>query len=356
MKNSIIELTNKLISIPSTTESPQLLSEVLNVAKKGLENYSVEKFSKDGIPSLLFYNTKSRPKKFKVILDAHFDVVPGKDYQYKPYEKDGKLYGRGAFDMKAAAAVEVLVFKEIANKLKYPVALQLVTDEEVGGFKGAKYQLQKGVKTDFIIAGEGTNFGVNNKSKGIIWAKVKTKGKTGHGAYLWNGDNAIWKMKKFIDNIEKAFPVPKKEEWRTSLNLAKIETTNQTFNKIPDDCIASIDIRYIPEDAKTIQKKLKKLVPAGAEIDIMEYEPSHFTAENDFYVNKLRQATKKVTGKLPPVISKHGASDVRHYTDAGMAGVTFGPVGVGLHTDNEWVDIKSLDEYYQILKHFLLCL
>ena len=139
----------------------------------------------------MIYPQKTRPKKFKIILNAHLDVVSGREEQYKPYEKDGKLFGRGAIDMKGAAAVEILVFKEVAKRVSYPLALQLVTDEEIGGFCGTKYQIEKGVRADFVIAGEPTDFGVNNKAKGIIWLKIKTKGKSAHGAYPWRGKNAL---------------------------------------------------------------------------------------------------------------------------------------------------------------------
>ncbi|PIV71191.1 hypothetical protein COW57_00905 [Candidatus Roizmanbacteria bacterium CG17_big_fil_post_rev_8_21_14_2_50_39_7] len=54
------------------------------------------------------------------------------------------------------------------------------------------------------------------------------------------------------------------------------------------------------------------------------------------------------------MIVKHGGSDIRHFNGVHEDGVTFGPVGEGLHSDNEWVDIKSLGEYYQILKKFLV--
>jgi len=151
----------------------------------------------------LVYFQKTRPNNFKIILNAHLDVVSGRKEQYKPYEKDGKLFGRGAIDMKGAAAVEILVFKEIAKKVSYPLALQLVTDEEIGGFCGTKYQIEKGVRADFVIAGEPTDFGVNNKAKGIIWLKIKTKGKAAHGAYPWRGKKClIDTILKFICGVK----------------------------------------------------------------------------------------------------------------------------------------------------------
>ncbi|KKQ43058.1 MAG: peptidase M20 [Microgenomates group bacterium GW2011_GWC1_37_8] len=355
MENQILSLSKKLISVASTKEGPKLLAKVLDVARKEITEFKIKEFEKNGVPSLLASN-KYSSSKFKLILNAHLDVVPANKSRYKPTLKSGKLYGRGAYDMKAAAAVEILVFKEIAKKVNYPLGLQLVTDEEVGGFSGTKYQIAKGIKADFVIAGEPTDFGVNNKAKGIVWAKVKAKGKSAHGAYPWLGENAILKINDFINLLKEKYPVPKKEVWRTTINLAKVSTENSTYNKVPDDCEAWLDIRYIPEESVTIIKDVEKLLLKGLKLEVLLKEPPQLTNEKNLFVKKLRESTNKVTGKISPVIVKHGASDIRHYNQSGTDGVTFGPIGEGQHTDNEWVSIKSLWDYYRILKDYLLSL
>jgi succinyl-diaminopimelate desuccinylase len=362
MLNRILPLTKSLISLPSTRDNKKALNKVLDLALKEVKDFTIERFEKDGYPSALVYPQKTRPKKFKIILNAHLDVVSGRQEQYKPYEKDGKLFGRGAIDMKGAAAVEILVFKEIAKKVSYPLALQLVTDEEIGGFSGTKYQIEKGVRADFVIAGEPTDFGINNKAKGIIWLKIKTKGKAAHGAYPWKGKNALWLAKKILDKIEKQYPVPKKEAWQTTFNLAKIETPNQTFNKVPDEATIFFDIRYIPEEflkknfekgKEILIKKLKKIVGNLGKIEIILFEPPQFTDEKNFYLLKLKEEAKKVLKKNIKTIVKHGGSDIRHFNQVGCQGVTFGPIGGDLHGDNEWVDVKSLEKYFEILLGFL---
>jgi len=362
MSSKILSLTKSLISIPSTRDNKKALNDVLGLALKEVKDFTIERFEKEGFPSALIYPQKTRPKKFKIILNAHLDVVSGRQEQFKPYEKDGKLFGRGAIDMKGAAAVEILVFKEVAKKVSYPLALQLVTDEEIGGFSGTKYQIEKGVRADFVIAGEPTDFGVNNKAKGIIWLKIKTKGKAAHGAYPWRGNNALWMAKKILDKIEKQYPVPKKEAWQTTFNLAKIETGNQTFNKVPDEATIFFDIRYIPEEfagknfekgKEILTKKLKNLASNLGEIEIILFEPPQFTDEKNFYVLRLKEEAKKVLKKNIKTIVKHGGSDIRHFNQIGCQGVTFGPIGGDLHGDNEWVDIKSLEEYFAILNSYL---
>lgn len=352
MNKNILDLTKKLISIESTDARKDKLQEVIDVCVQELDGYTIEKFNQNGRPSILAYKGEVRPKQFDVIFNAHLDVVSAQPSQFTPFEKDGKLYGRGASDMKAAAAVQLLAFKDVAKDSSSLIGLQLVTDEEIGGYDGTDVQIKSGVRTPFVIAGEPTDFGVGQKSKGVIWMNVKTKGVVAHGAYQWRGTSALLKMKRAIDAIEKEFPVLTKEEWRTTINIAHIGTPNTTFNKVPDECNMKLDIRYIPEDWKTIKQKIEKMLE-GCELEFLEFEPPQVTSESNPYFKKLLASIEKVTKDKSNVILKHGSSDVRHFSKVEGEGVEFGPIGAGLHSNEEWVDIKSLDTYYDILTAFL---
>jgi len=354
INKQIISLTNQLISIPSTKDKPEEMKKVLQLAKKQLSGFTVELFEKNNSPSLLAYTSKTRPKKCKIILNAHLDVVPGKESQYQPKIIDNKLYGRGAIDMKAAAAVQILIFKHLAKKVNYPLALQLVTDEETGGFNGTKYQLDNKVKADFALTGEATNLKIVSQSKGVISLIIKAKGKTSHGSRPWEGKNALNILIKAINIITKKYPIPSKEVWKTTCNLAWIKTNNQTFNKVPDNAQAQFDIRYIPQDKNKIIPQIKKLLPKGLKLIVNLNEPAQLTNPKNSYVIKLSQAIKSTINKTPAVISQHGASDIRHFNSVNINGVVFGPKGKGIHSDNEYVNISSLKQYYLSLKQFLL--
>jgi succinyl-diaminopimelate desuccinylase len=257
-------------------------------------------------------------------------------------------------DMKASIACFISVFKEVANKVNYPLGLQLVTDEETGGFNGTKYQIEKGVRSDFTIVGETTNYYIENQAKGIVWVKIFSKGKAAHGAYPWKGKNAIWEMQHFLINLEKKFPLPSRKQWVTTVNLAKINTANETFNKIPDNCEVWLDIRYIPQDKDTIIKTVKNLLPKGFKLEILVKEPAQFVNENNYYIEQLQKIGKSVIKKKVELNQGQGSSDARHFTRVNCDAIEFGPLGAGMGTDNEWVDIKSLEKYSLILKNFLL--
>lgn len=354
MLNNILYLSKKFISIKSIKGNTKALNEILEISLSNLNEFTIEKFEKNGVKSALIYNSSKKPDKFKLLLNAHLDVIPGKDYQYLPKIKNGKLYGAGALDMKSNAACLILLFKEVAKMIKYPLALQLVTDEELGGFNGTKYQVEKGIGADFVIAGETTNFDIVSKAKGILWIKISSKGKAAHSAYPWKGENAINKMNKFLNLLNETFPIPNRQKWITTINLSNIKTNNQIFNKIPDTCEIWLDIRYISEDSNTIIDNIKKLLPQEFKLNIIVKEPSLFIDENNQYVIKLKKISELIIKNKIIIRGAQGSSDIRHFVHAGCSGIEFGPIGGGIGSDNEWINISSLGQYTQILKDFLL--
>ncbi len=349
-------MKEKLLKIAQQFISEKNPDAVLELALSNLGDFTVERFEKDGIKSALLYVTPRRPEKFKILLNTHLDIIPAKPEQFIPKIINNKLYGAGAMDMKANAVCLIMAFKEVAGKVSYPLGLQLVTDEEVGGFNGTKYQIEEGVRANFVIAGEPTNFDIVNQAKGILKLKIFARGTTAHGAYPWKGDNAIWKMNEFLNVLKEKFPNPKQEAWITTINLAKIETTNEAFNKIPDDCLISLDIRYIPEDSDTIVKNIQAILPDGFMMEIVVKESALLTDAENEYVKKLQEVGGKIANKKIILRGANGSSDARHFTAVNCPGIEFGPIGQGIGSDEEWVNIPSLETYYKILCDFLLSL
>jgi succinyl-diaminopimelate desuccinylase len=354
MDNYILGLSKKFISIKSDPDNKAELDKILSLALSELSEYSVERFEHNGSKSALVYNTKTLPKKFKVLLNCHLDIIPGKDFQYSPYVEGDRLYGVGSMDMKANVACAINVFREISDKVNYPLGLQLVTDEETGGFDGTKYQIENGVRSDFVISTEPTKLNVANKAKGVLWIKITSKGKTAHGAYPWKGKNAVWAMNDFLLKISEKFPVPSKQTWVTTVNLSKIETSNNSFNKIPDNCIVWFDIRYIPKDKNTILNEVKSLMPKEFKLEVITFEPELDVNEKNIYLQLLKRSAREVLKRNVRFYGAQGSSDARHFTRVGCPGVEFGPLGSGIGTDSEYVSISSLENYRKILTDFLL--
>ena len=353
--HDLISLTKDLVVVPSMSGNVETLVEVLEVAKKKLAGFSFTPFVSNRIPSLLFTNKNTDMKNFKIIFNAHLDVVPAPSDQFQPVEKNGRLYGRGSSDTKAGAAAMILVFKELANKLSFPFGLQLTCDEEVSGLNGTDYQIKQGVRGEFIIMSEcNNNLKISNQAKGIKILRLTTKGKNSHGAYPWLGENALLRMHEILAPVLRKYPLAKEETFGATVNLTKIEMNNAAANKIPDNCTAFLDIRFPLQDKDTIIENIKSLLPKDVTIVIDDSRNVHYTDPLNKYVVLLQSLTEKIHGKKLPLRFAHGTSDAPYYTEVGCDAVEFGPIGHGAHENNEWVDIKSLNEYYEILKHFLL--
>ncbi|HSW87564.1 MAG TPA: M20/M25/M40 family metallo-hydrolase [Candidatus Saccharimonadales bacterium] len=354
MLQSILSLTKEFISIPSVGGNREEIDKILNVAKRELPEFSFESFISNNHPSLLYSNKSTVTNHFDIILNAHLDVVPAEEKQFIPYEKDGKLYGRGAKDMKAASAVMILLFKELAKKVDYTLGLQIVTDEEPGGLDGTGYQVQQGVTGKFIICGEGTDLIIINKAKARMLVKLTTTGISAHSAYPWRGDNAVLKMHEVLAAIHKVYPTPREEYEQTTVTITSFKTENDTYNKIPDKCIAYLDIRFLPNEKDSIVEKIKSLLPETIHMEIIFKFFPHETNPTNKYLQLLEREGQKIVPKGLKLGLAHGASDAAFYSEVACDSIEFGPVGDNHHSYDEWVDIKSLEDYYHILKNFLL--
>lgn len=357
MLKNIVTFTQELIRIQSNPDNVEALNESLDVVLSRLDSFTIERFSCNGTRSALVYNKFTRPKKFRLLFNLHLDVIPAKEEQYEPRIEGNKLYGAGVMDMKANAVCVILAFIEVAKKVNAPIALQIVTDEEIGGFKGTKYQIEKhGVDADFVIATEPTNFDIVHKAKGVLWCNITTIGKSAHGAYPWRGENAVWKMNNVLNNLKKEFFSVSENDWATTINLSDIETTNSAYNKIPDTCLLKLDVRYIPEDSQQIVEKIRGCLSKGDQLEVVTNEPAMHTDSSNKDVQNLRMYVKKYTQDDVLLRGANGSSDARHFVQKGVPGIEFGPIGGGIGADEEWVDISSLETYYKLLKEFIVSL
>jgi len=357
--NDIIELSKKLIKIESTADNVPNIKKVLKVARDFLntKDIVIRDYSANNKPS--FVATMKDTMSPHIILNGHLDVVPGNVTQFTPKESGDKLIGRGAQDMKSSCAVMLSVFKKLSQDNKIPrdsLGLMIVTDEEVGGFDGTKVLLEKGYRPSFFLAGESTDFGLEIMAKGVLQLEVEVMGAPAHAAYLWEGKNAIFDTVQVLSSLNKEFPIPKKFIWKTTMNLSTIVGGDAT-NRVPESCKFKLDIRYVPgDDPDRIIDIVKLHLSKDASVKVLEKEPALEADPKNPYIKSLRSTAKSELGYLPKLVKKCGASDARFYSDAGIAVTNFGPIGGGLHSDNEWVSIKSLKQQASILEKWIMSL
>ncbi|HSX28802.1 MAG TPA: M20/M25/M40 family metallo-hydrolase [Candidatus Saccharimonadales bacterium] len=358
----LLQRSMELIAMPSTHEQPAARNKALEYIADIVRTYpgiTIEQFKEQGVRSFLAYAGPQRPDRFKVLLNGHVDVVPGNDSQFAPYVRDNRLYGRGSLDMKISALVLTKVFCELAPTLDYPLGLQIVTDEEPGGYNGAQYQYRQGVRTDFFITGEQSHNDIAIAAKGMCRLVITQKGVPAHSAYLWRGENAILKLTDLIAKLHALYPVPDKEAWATTVNVSKLETTSEGFiNRVPHAAELHLDIRPILGDPNFdsfahMRAFFASLDPTAEIISATlvqghEVEPTHPMLQS------LIAATERAKGKPVELLRRHGQSDICHYTaDPHTRGVEFGLTGAHDHADNEYLELSSVPIMEQALRYFL---
>jgi succinyl-diaminopimelate desuccinylase len=366
---AFLQLAIRLLAIPSTADRPAELRRALDLvidfvveeSAAGPAPLVVERFQSSGKPSALLYRSAGpvRPK-FRVILNAHLDVVPAPAEQFVPRLAGDLLICRGAHDMKVSALALAQVFAELAGQAPYPLALQLVTDEEVGGRDGTAYQLDQGVTGQFVIIGEQSGLEIVTDSKGRAQAKLLAVGASAHGAYPWLADNALHSLHRTIEALLRAYPVPAEPVWSTTVNVARIETSNLSYNLVPADAAAWLDIRFPAQDvdftgasAAEVSAHLQTFCAPGVTAVAEQVDPPHHADQDDPDVLALQQAAR-AQGYPAGFLCKHGAADGRFYYYHGVPAVIFGIGGAGQHSAAEHADLRTVEPYRAALRAFLL--
>lgn len=360
---NIIELTKKLVEIPSSADNPGALKDAVTFVEKIVgktPGVTIERFERNGKPGFLAYRGGARPEKFDILLNGHVDVVPAKADLFKPYEKDGRLYGRGTLDMKGTTLVLASIFKEMVNSVPYSLGFQVVSDEEVGGYDGTKLQIEQGVRSNFVIMGEYANKPntIYNAARGLAWAEIAFRGKSAHGGHLWHGQNAVVQAGSFAAAVLNRYPTPDKETWTTTASIANLSTPNDTYNKVPDYAVLKIDFRFTQEDPvfrneESIRNFIASLDPEAELLNLATFEPAVNVEELNPYVQGLNKALKNVSKKEPHFGSRPGGSDGRHFALVQNDIVEFGLYGHNPHSDHECVELSSFAEYRQTMLNFL---
>jgi succinyl-diaminopimelate desuccinylase len=234
----------------------------------------------------------------------------------------------------------------------------IVSDEEIGGFNGTRYLIEdKGYSTDFAIASEPGHgsmdtLNITIAEKGLLWLKIKTKGKSCHGSRPWLGENAIEKLMDKTWEIKKLFPETTKENrWKTTVNIGTIKGGDIT-NKVPDNAELTLDIRYTEETfIPEILKKIKTI--EDIEVEVLTQASMLINPDNVDSISNLKDIAQQISGKEVKLSKAHGASDMRFTSAKNIPSIIFGPYGKNHHGKDEYVSIQSLTIYYQALKEFV---
>ncbi len=385
-KKSIIDFCSKVIQIPSenppgrTTELVSFLRDYLESNGLRVEIHEPQK----DMPNLVA--TIGSDKTPNLVLNAHMDVYPaetggGEEWTVPPFSGtlvDGKIFGRGASDMKGGLTALVQTFVLLANiekELRGRLTLTLVSDEESGGRWGTQWLLDNvpAVLGDACLSGEPTApRAVGIGEKGILWLRLKGYGKSYQGAYTTLGDNAIVKITKAVSlanrlNVHHT-KVPseltriirgQKVYWEKqygrgtgrlldhiTVNAARI-AGGRSIGLVPAFCEVELNTRApVGTSTDYIERALRKMFQKArlrdVEVEVLNKSQPNYTSPNERIVKLMANNIGTIIKDIPMLAISIGASDQRMFRAKGIPSVRYGPTPHGMGSTDEYILVKEL--------------
>jgi len=316
---------------------------------------------------------KGKPR---LILYGHIDVVPAEGWEaFEPRVANGKVYGRGAADMKGSIVALLLAMESLKGKhLDFDVSVMLTTDEEFSQASQLHYlaqYLEPIPGAHFLNLDSSFGF-VSIAGLGALHVDIKVKGKSVHSGLSHLGENAVEKasllmkalldLKQRIEERESDVPTHpdtglKRMVARLNINMVK---GGIKVNIIPDECLISVDRRLIPEE--TIEDARKELLDTMASVPGVSWELERVFSiptvppNNDPIVDRLADIIRDTIGEGNK-FGEMGSGDFLHIV-ASWGGNVFG-MGVirpecSIHGKEEFVYLRDIEDTAKILARFLL--
>lgn len=301
-----------------------------------------------------------------LLFNGHIDTVDVKGMTIDPFDpvfRDGKVYGRGSLDMKGGiasilGAVRALV--ESGATLKGDVILTFVADEEYVSI--GTEALIGNVRADGAIICEPTDLSLILAHKGFTWERLNFHGRAAHGSRPDEGVDAIMKAGKFlaaIERMDKEILSTKKHPILGSPSIhASLINGGIGISTYPDSCVLELERRTLPgETADSVKEEIRSILDElGDEVPELKTGYEQYFArnpleigENEPIVTCLKEAYEKIMGNSVTIGGFSGWTDAAILNDAGIPAINFGPVGMGLHAAEEYVEFQSLVDCAMIL-------
>jgi len=374
-----IELTKSLISCPSITPENE---GVLDILQEELSNNGFNckryKFTEEGTADVDNLFAKYGNDEPHFCFGGHTDVVPVGEQNawlsnpFEPTEKDGKLYGRGASDMKSAISAFVCAVVDFTknNKFKGSVSLLITNDEEGPAINGTKKVLEEiyknGEKINSCLVGEPTcpsKLGEMIKigRRGSLMAKFDVFGKQGHVAYPQWTLNPINPLTKIINDIISLKLDEGSDDFPPSnIEIVKISSSDGATNVVPHSASSQLNIRYnVSHTAVSLKKKLDDIVKEHTEGTNYQINAEYYETAEPFLTKKgkfteiIKKSVNEITGLDAEFSTTGGTSDARFFKDYCEV-AEFGLIGETAHQVNENVSIEDIDKLENIYKNILI--
>jgi succinyl-diaminopimelate desuccinylase len=396
-----VEVLKELISVPTINPPGENYGEFVATASRllseaGFEDIEIHRVPREivekhypGLGKYPRYILIARKGSGYPVLhfNGHYDVVPpGQGWRHDPFDpvvEEGKLYGRGAVDMKGGIAAAILAARAFftANPgFKGTFEIALVPDEEIGGETGTGYLVEKELSSpDYVVIAEPSGSGtVWIGHRGAYWFYVEVYGKQAHGSTPWLGVNAFEYMvrvahdfmteyRELLSRKKSHYEYDDPRGASPTITLGGEVKGSTKINILPGYYAFSVDRRLIVEESieeveeevnKFIQRLREKYPEVRIEAKPVNKLPPAITPKESKLVVLAKEAVREVAGAEPRLTVCLGGLDMRYYTEKGIETITYGPgPGGAAHQVDEYVELEELRKVakaYAVLAEKLL--
>lgn len=370
-----LSLAKELLSRSSITPDDGGCVEVL-AARLRSRGFVCERLDRNGVVNLWARRGRSAPV---VCFAGHVDVVPPGPVErwtsgpFTPTEREGRLYARGAADMKGPLAAAVTAIERVVDSQPdHPgsVALLLTSDEEGVATDGTVAVVEalraRGEAVDHGIVVESTSTnrlgdGIKNGRRGSLNGVLTVRGQQCHIAYPHLGRNPVHAAAPAIlalvgerwDEGNEYFPP-------TSFQISNVHAGTGADNVIPGSMSVVFNFRFSPESSVDSLKARVAAILEGHGVDYdIEWRVSGlpFLTPRGALVDVVSETVRSMTGVSPELSTGGGTSDARFLAQVAREVIEFGPVNQSIHKVDEHIridDLAPLSQIYEVVLRRLL--
>ena len=304
-----------------------------------------------------------------LLIVAHIDTVGAGDMPdpFSPVERDGRLYGRGALDIKSGVAAMCAAAVSIVQggaALQRPFIIAAVVDEECNSI--GTEALLKHCAADAAVVLEPTDLKLVVAHKGYAWFEVVTQGRAAHGSLPAEGRDAIRMMGRVLDGLDALDRALQAKPPHSLLGTASLHASliagGQELSSYPAECRLQIERRTLPgESMPAVEADLRVLLERLHGCDPTFHATLRAISSRPAYsIEPDAPIARAAAPAILHVTSSAGLAGMSAWTDtallaeAGIPGVVFGPRGRGLHGAEEFVELESVTACAEALERLIL--
>jgi acetylornithine deacetylase len=354
--SELAELTRQLVTIDSV--NPELIPGAAGEAE--IARFVAEWLERAGLDVEVEEVAPGRPNVVGIargtgggrtlLLNAHMDTVgvAGMQRAHEPYVEDGRLYGRGAYDMKASLAAIMLAGAEALRRgFRGDVVVTAVVDEEVASI--GTEAIARRYRADGAIVSEPTEMRVAIAHRGFVAFEIQTQGFAAHGSRPDLGVDAIAHMGEVLvrlRELDRRLRANPSHPLLASGSLhASVIEGGQEYSSYPERCLLQAERRTVPgETMEHVQGEIRNLLgDLDGQTRVVLARPPFQVDQGDAIVELVRRHAGD-----GEVVGVPFWADSALLAGAGIPTVLFGPSGEGAHAVVEWVDLAAAERCLEI--------